>query len=172
MQNTSIYNKLFAVVSHLKAKTFANATKYAEYLHKEKLDAFEVPTKGKQKKYCGPGTIRKTISVAAKLGLIDNNSFELTSEGSAAAKSVNNFRSILGAQILGYLDDNKFGIQQVLDTIDSLEPPDLPDATTIFENGKTKETKIDEQEFRKLLYLLYLCEKLDREIKHLYFRKS
>lgn len=171
MQKTSIYNKLFAVVSHLKASNSTTATEYSEYLHRKKLDAFEVPTKGKKKAYCEPATIRKTISLAVKFGLIENDSFELTSDGVAAAKSNSSFKNMLSSQIVGYLEEKQFGIDQILEAIESITLPDLTEAATIFEKGKTAETKIEEPEFRKLLYLLYLCERLDREVKHLYFRK-
>jgi hypothetical protein len=171
MQQTSLYNKLYDVVSNFKPNRFANATLYAEYLHNKELDAFEMPGKGKKKVYCKPETIRKTISLATKFGLVNNSPFELTNEGLASAKSPNSFKNVLAAQIIWYLDQKKFGIQQILDAIDHVRPPDLTEVSTIYDKGKTTNTDIDEPEFRKLLYLLYLCDRLAREIKHLYFRK-
>lgn len=171
MQRTSLYNKLYEVVSNLKPGRFGNATLYSEHLHKQHLDAFEMPSKTKKKEYCKPGTIRKTISLATKFGLISPDPFELTSEGTTSAKSASSFKNVLASQIIGYLDNKKFSIQQILDAIDSIHPPDLPEVSTIFEAGKTKDSEVDEPEFRKILYLFHLCDRLDREVKHLYFRK-
>ncbi len=149
MQRTSLYNKLYEVVSNLKPGRFGNATLYSEHLHKQHLDAFEMPSKTKKKEYCKPGTIRKTISLATKFGLISPDPFELTSEGTTSAKSASSFKNVLASQIIGYLDNKKFSIQQILDAIDSIHPPDLPEVSTIFEAGKTKDSEVDEPEFQE-----------------------
>lgn len=171
MQKTSLYNKLHAVVSHLRSSHTNHAVEYSEFLRKARLEAFEVPSKNKTKQYCEPSTIRKTISLATKLGLIDAETFQLTSEGTNAARSATTFKNILAAQLLEYLDSKRFSITRILESIDSITPPKLPDAPTIFDDGKTEHTTIDEPEFRKILYLLHLCDRLDREVRHLYFRK-
>jgi hypothetical protein len=172
MQKTSLYNKIQTLLVHVKDKSFSDKYDFSEYISKKKIAAFEVPTKGKAKKYCEPSTVRKAIDLAVKLGLIENAGNNLTADGLTAARNDNSFKNILGAQIISYLNENKLGITRILETIDGIQRPEFPEAETIFEEVKGDDTEIDEEEFRRLLYLLYLCDKLDRPIKYLYLRRK
>jgi hypothetical protein len=172
MQKTSLYNKISTLLDHVKDRSFDDRYDFSAYISKKKFAAFEVPTKGKVKKYCAPSTVRKSIDIAVKLGLLVNDGNGLTADGLTAARDDNSFKNILGAQIMSYLNKNRLGITRILDTIDGIQRPEFPEAETIFEEIKGDGTEIDEEEFRRLLYLLYLCDKLDRPIKYLYLRRK
>jgi hypothetical protein len=174
---TSIYSKMRAVLANLKRKKFTDIYELSEYVASQKLDAFEVPTSGGgQPKFCSPAAVRKTIRFAMRLKLVGEMKEEgeagcfLTSDGVTAARNEASFANILGSQVITFLNEKGLGIQRIHDIIGKIEPPDVPDADTIFAKGKSGSTGLDEDEFRRILYLLYLCEKLDRRPKYLYFK--
>jgi hypothetical protein len=172
MQRNSIYNKLRVILSSLRRRKFADTHSLAVFLEKEKLDEFEVPTKGSRRIYCEAATIRKTIGLSIRLKLIsEDGECALTTDGASATHDEASFKNILAARIVTYLGEKDFGIQRILETIDKIAFPDLPEADLIYERGKTPDTQLDEDEFRRLLYLLALCDKLDRQAKYLYLRK-
>jgi hypothetical protein len=55
VQKASIYNKIRAILTHLKGKTFEDVYEFSNEVAQKKLEVFELPSSDKEKKFCDPG---------------------------------------------------------------------------------------------------------------------
>lgn len=125
----------------------------------------------KEKDYMKMDTLKKLIGYTIELDLLEKtgqgDELRITDKGKKALLSDDTYKKQITSSVKNYLDTKRVPLTEILDTVDNIKLPELPDITTIYNNLKNK-SQITEKELKKAMFLLSLSEGIDRKIKVVY----
>ena len=153
-------------------KKWADSDELAEYVRAQKIKDFQTK-KGKSsdiENYMKIATIKRLIRFAEELELIDkasNGELKLTMQGIKALKSDDNYKSQIKSSVKSLLVERNAPLNKIIDTAKKIQPPEYPDASTIFKNLPAG-TDVSEKELRSILFLYALAEGINRKTKVMY----
>jgi len=101
---------------------------------------------------CSLDSIRRNIRFAERLGLLSSQDgvYRLTDDGRNAVRG--DYAGQVGTLVNGILADRGFSLRQVNLVISQLPGGEVPDWQTIWKH-RPRECLLEQEEFRKLLYL-------------------
>jgi len=125
----------------------------------------------KERDYMKMKTLKKLISFSIELELLEKtghgDELRITDKGEKALLSEDSYKEQITSSVKNYLDSKRVPLTEIMDTVDKIKLPELPDITTIYNNLKDK-SQITEKELRKAMFLLALSEGVDRKIRVIY----
>lgn len=126
-------------------------------------------------KECNKRTIKKVLSLAIQLGLIDENSWQITEKAGARAVNRDQFSSVLRQRIRAVLRSKGLPFETLLEVIkkilDDAESGLVPSWDAIYDRiveMSGEETTIDRKEFHTFLTLLSLADGIGYSQKRIY----
>jgi hypothetical protein len=144
----------------------------SEYIRGEKIKDFQTK-KGKStdiENFMKIGTIIKLIRFSEELELMERDpsgEIKLTLQGKKALKSDDNFKSQIKSSVKSLLVDRNAPLNIIIATAKKIQPPEYPDASSIF-NNLPSGTDVSEKELRSILFLYALAEGIERKTKVMY----
>jgi len=176
MQST--YDRIQAAVQHAKRRGhWPTLGDLVEDILAREVPAFRRSAEDDPNvEYVQPATVRTVLGWARKFELIAKNGdgqFTISEKGRRAVQSDDDFALHVKAAAKTYLDENRLPLADLLDVIDAIGLPDVPDAETIAERvfARKPSPDLSAAELRTLLFMLARCGALKRRVKVLYGRK-
>jgi hypothetical protein len=174
----STYAKIFDVLTSLSDGNPRDIFELSQEIHEEKLESFAIWRRGEGsdrplKSYCSPSSIRRVIRLVYALELIriDENrrTCYIQPIGRNALKG-DNYPVQLGAQLIKYMRETiGITLEELERIIKSIKHPKVADSYTIYQSiASQRGMQVSEEEFRRLLYLLQRCGKLEASIRKIY----
>lgn len=170
MANT--YDRLKVVLRHSnRSSSWPSAQDLATDIRRRRLAPFRIRGDGSATEdYMQEPSIRKLVRLAIDLGLIEedgDSSLVITQRGKTALENDDTFARQIRSSAKTYLDHCSLPFEQILDVINKVRLPDVPDAKTIYDHVArlSPRPEIDEASLTTLLYLLYCANGLARKVR-------
>ena len=173
----STYSRILDILVTLERTGPIDLFKLAEQIRGNRTDSFAIwrrvsGSSQAAKTYCSEAAIRRLIRYSAQLELVSIKNQRLCGLSRIGANAIKgeNFSSQLGAQLVKFLRDHlSLPFDDLVKHINSVKPPKVPDSDTLFQTISSKRAlDISQEEFRRLLYLLQRCDKLDAKVRKIY----
>jgi hypothetical protein len=174
----STYSKIFDLLSYIRNGNPRDIFELSQEIHDNEIESFAIwrKTEGSnrsQKSFCSPSSIRRLIRFVNILGFIrieeNKRNCRILAIGKNAL-SGENYSVQLGAQLVKYMREYiGISLEELERVITSLRSPKIADSATLYQIFLTRRSiTITEEEFRRLLYLLERCDKIDASVRKIY----
>jgi len=173
------YDRLRAGLQHAKRrKRWASLTDLTADILDRKPSAFRRRSgaAADPANYLQDPAIRTILKWAGTFGLLEENdegAVRLTETGLAALASDDAFARQIRAAVKSYLESRGLPMEVILELINGIALPDVPDAETIADAAAKRQPPTDllNSELRTLLFMLSCAAGLDRKVKVFYGSK-
>ncbi len=126
-----------------------------------------------ERRYLSAKALRRLLHFLQQIKLIDiqDGEITLTAAGREALKT-EAYDRIVSHLVLEYLSGRGIPLDTIHAMIESIELPEVPEPSVIFEKLTAKQqSRINQERFRTLLYLLACTKRLGRNLKVIYGRR-
>jgi len=176
---STTYDRVRAGLQHAKRRqSWASLTELITDILERKSPAFRRSGDGTDRAaYLRPAAIRTVLRWATTFGLLEEDNegaIRLTDKGLVAAESDDEaFARQIRAAVKSYLESHGLPLDVVLELIDGIMLPDVPDAERIADRAAQRQPPPDlsNAELRTLLFMLSCAAGLDRRVRVFYGRK-
>ena len=174
----SNYSKIFDILSFLESTGPINIFDLSRRIHDEQVESFTIwrrsPTSSQpSKSFCSPASIRRLIRFLDFIELIEIDNNRICKNGQAGTNALKgeNYPVQLSAQLMKYMRVvANLSFEELESIIDGIDHPQIADYETLFDHAKKQGLTLSDNEFRRLLYLLQRCGKLQANIKKIYLK--
>ncbi|MGA8733220.1 MAG: hypothetical protein WB558_04785 [Terriglobales bacterium] len=125
-----------------------------------------------ERRYLSAKALRRLLYFLQQIKLIEiQDEITLTAAGREALKT-EAYDRIVSRLVLEYLWERGISLDTIHAMIESIELPEVPEPSVIFEKLTAKQqSRISQERFRRLLYLLACTKRLGRNLKVIYGRR-
>lgn len=158
--------------------TWQSPSALATELRQRKLSAFRMRGDGSTiDHYMREDSVQGLVRLCIDMGLINQSAqgvLTLSARSTTALNSEDAFARQIRSSVLSLLENHFLPLEAIRAIIAGIELPDVPDANTIYDRAQSRTPKSDLSAdlLRRVLFLLYHAEGLNREIKVYYGSES
>ena len=176
---STTYERMRAGLQHAKRRrSWASITELITNIQESRSPAFRRSSDGTDRGIpLKPASIRSALKWGITFGLLEEDSegtVRLTDKGWTAAESDDDgFARQIRAAVKSHFENHGLPLDVVLELIDGITLPDVPDAETIANRAARRQPPPDlsNAELRTLLFMLSRATGLDRRVKVFYGRR-
>lgn len=170
------YNKIETALRFAQEQSdWIDFNKLASYIRSQKHRNFRVRLNGKKvDDFMKVESIEELLKFIHQLKLLSqrkDGTLILTKNGRDCLASDDAYDRQLRSSIKSYLEDRNLPLSKIGDAIVKIKDPEIANAKAIYDKLPKEKTAIGERQIRLVLFLLFKCEGIDRDVRVQYSLK-
>lgn len=166
------YDRIMAILQQASRRdTWVSVTELASNLRQRRLSAFRIRGDGTSiEHFIQQSSMESLLRLCIDLDLLEQDmegSIKVPGRSLTAIESEEAFARQIRSSVKSYLQNHSAPLETILSVIAKIKLPDVPDAKTIYESFEklTPKPNLNEDDLRKVLFLLALADGLARKVR-------